>query len=497
MSEVVRDNTSNPVTEYIGNLGVATVSFTFTATNQLGLALSEIDLSLYNSISNDFGNVAVTVGKTGSYDPNFYDQVIVHDGMLSTTPGSLYTIVPDRLLLLDPGQQYVISVRFSFYSSAQLGFSASTAGIDIASESYTDSNGSFSYGRGPQSPTGSYIGRVLAAPAADVAATIVCYAAGTLILTSRGEVPIEALQPGDLLFSPRTLSFVPALWIAHQRVRDPAHQAVRVAAGALGPGKPHTDLITSPNHSLFLDGILVPASALVNGATITWEPRPSIDYHHIECAAHDLVLANGTPSETWLDYGNRYAFDNVDAHHNVLPIRSPLAEAALADLPDHCVPCIQHGPAVIAIRRTVRTRAVELGYTLSGDADLHMVADGARVEPHWVEPSIAAFHVPATTRTLHLVSRAVRAHDLVDTADTRVLGVAVGRIWISGQEVGLDTLEGQPGWSGKEIGDAPFRWTDGAASLPSGAGTIRIEVLRQLQYLAAPVPQDTEAHSAV
>ena len=47
------------------------------------------------------------------------------------------------------------------------------------------------------------------------------------------------------------------------------------------------------------------------------------------------------------------------------------------------------------------------------------------------------------------------------------------------------------------VSDAPFRWTDGAASLPSGAGTIRIEVLRQLQYLAAPVPQDTEAHSAV
>ena len=489
---IVHDNTADPVTDTVG--GFVSVGFSFTASSVPGYGLSEVDLGLYNPLGTNYGNVQVSLhtGYSNAGSSTLADLGSRYDGDLPSSPGSLTAFSLASPLLLQAGAQYVIVVSFSFYSSSLLEFSASTHGIDIAGERYNDSTLARSYGQGPTSPTGSYVARVVEAPSADaaaVSATAVCYAAGTQILTARGEVAIEELHAGDLLFSPRTLSFIPALWIARQRIRDPAHRAVRVAAGALGPGKPHTDLIVSPNHSLFLDTVLVPAFALVNDATITWDPRPSIDYHHIECAAHDLVLANGAPSETWLDYGNRHAFDNAAAAGGIVPIRRPLAEAAPADLPGHCVPCVQHGPAVNTIRRTLRTHAVALGCTLSGDADLHIRADGVRLDARWVEPGIAAFQVPVGARSLHLVSRTVRVQDLVDSGDTRVVGVAVGRIWASGRRVGLGTLEGKPGWWGQETGDAPYRWTDGAATLPSGSRAIRIEVLRQMEYLVAPERQ--------
>lgn len=487
MSDViVRDNTADPVTG--GITGFSVVSFTFTSSSHAGYGLSEIDLGFAYSGGSNYGRLSGGVEVSlGGVSLGY-----VYDTQVPEAPGGLYALVQPAPIALAPFTQYTITVAFSFAAQITLEFSSSTDGIGIAGEGYTRSMLARTYGFGPTSPTGSYVARIMEAPAtanATAIAPVVCYAAGTQILTAHGEVAIEALCAGNLLFSPRTLSFIPALWIARQRVRDPAHRAVRIAAGALGPNKPHTDLVTSPNHSLFLDGILVPAFALINGATVTWDPRPSIDYHHIECATHDLVLANGTPSETWLDYGNRAAFDNAGTHPTIVPLRHPLIEAPSAGLPDHCVPCHQHGPAVDIIRRALRTHALTMGCTLSVDADLHVVADGRRLDPRWVHPSIAAFHVPADASSLHLVSRTLRMLDLAETADTRVLGVAVGRIWASGRRVGLDTLEGQPGWWHQEVGDAPFRWTNGAAALPPGSRSVRVEVLRQLEYLTAPEPQ--------
>ncbi len=146
-----------------------------------------------------------------------------------------------------------------------------------------------------------------------------CFAAGTRIMTARGEVPVETLRAGDMVV---TLGLCgpwlrPVRWVGHRVVecrRHPRPDAVvpvRILAGALGEGVPRRDLVVSPDHALFLEGALVPAIALVDGHGVRRDHGAGrVRYYHVELDAHDVLLAEGTPAESWLDCGNRNQFDN-------------------------------------------------------------------------------------------------------------------------------------------------------------------------------------------
>jgi len=84
---------------------------------------------------------------------------------------------------------------------------------------------------------------------------------------------------------------------------------VRVRAGAFGPGMPVRDLLLSPDHAVFVEGTLIPVRYLVNGASIAQEERDSITYYHVELPAHDVLLAERLPCESYLDTGNRADFE--------------------------------------------------------------------------------------------------------------------------------------------------------------------------------------------
>jgi collagen type I alpha len=147
---------------------------------------------------------------------------------------------------------------------------------------------------------------------------LACFATGTGITTTTGRKPVEALATGERV---PTLSgrLATIRWIG-RRETDLARHArpwevmpVRVRAGALGDGVPLRDLVLSPDHAMLVDGELIPVRHLVNGASIVQETRRRVTYWHIELDRHDAILAEGAPCESYLDTGNRRAFEGQDA----------------------------------------------------------------------------------------------------------------------------------------------------------------------------------------
>ena len=144
--------------------------------------------------------------------------------------------------------------------------------------------------------------------------TVACFAGGTRILTDAGEVEVERLQAGARVVSLLQRQLSKLVWIGRRRLREV--WAVRVRAGAFGPGLPHRDLVLSPDHAVFSDGVLIPVRYLINGVTVAEEFHEQVFYYHVELAEHGVLLAEGLPAESYLDTGNRGAFANGGARES-------------------------------------------------------------------------------------------------------------------------------------------------------------------------------------
>jgi len=148
-----------------------------------------------------------------------------------------------------------------------------------------------------------------------------CFAAGTLISTPTGEIAVEDLRIGDMIRTAQGRD-VPVKWLGHLSFNPlfggAARMPVCIRANALGKGLPHSDLTVTADHALEIDGLLVNAGALVNDTTVQFaklsELPETFTVYHIETEAHDVILANGAPSETFIDMVGRGAFDNYQEY---------------------------------------------------------------------------------------------------------------------------------------------------------------------------------------
>jgi hypothetical protein len=187
-----------------------------------------------------------------------------------------------------------------------------------------------------------------------------CFVEGTRIGTPDGPVAIEHLRIGDLVLT-ASGDARPVRWLGHRRVETGRHPRpiavwpVRVRAGAFGEGQPLRDLWLSPDHAIAVDGVLIPVSALINGRTIVREPRDAVTYWHVELDTHDVVVAEGLACESYLDTGNRAAFDNAGA--TVQLFASFTRNAASVWEQDACAPLVRRGPILAAVRRRLAARA--------------------------------------------------------------------------------------------------------------------------------------------
>jgi hypothetical protein len=143
-----------------------------------------------------------------------------------------------------------------------------------------------------------------------------CFMAGTRIMTALGPVAVEDLVPGCRV---RTVSggLLPLRWLGRAEVSTRFADKlrvlpIRIKAGALGGGLPERDLLVSPCHAMFVGGVLVEAGALVNGQSILREAEvPEVfTYYHVELASHELILAEGAATESFIDQAGRMNFGN-------------------------------------------------------------------------------------------------------------------------------------------------------------------------------------------
>ncbi|MCV6584280.1 MAG: Hint domain-containing protein [Marinibacterium sp.] len=149
---------------------------------------------------------------------------------------------------------------------------------------------------------------------------ITCFFPGTMIATPDGETAVETLAIGDLITTADGRQ-VAVKWVGRQTVStifSPAQRLlpVRFAAGSLGDALPREELTVTADHAMLVDGVLCQAGALVNGADITKpalaEMGETYTVYHIETEAHEIILANGAETETFIDNVTRRVFDNYD-----------------------------------------------------------------------------------------------------------------------------------------------------------------------------------------
>ena len=198
--------------------------------------------------------------------------------------------------------------------------------------------------------------------------TVVCFAEGTRIVTPNGEDAVENLRAGDMVLAMRNgqAGFEALRWVGFMDIAVPRNAVmaaktapILIKAGALAAGMPARDLRVSPDHAMEVDGYLIPAKHLVNGESIVqevWCRR--VRYFHLELDAHGLLLSEGTWSESYLDDGNRHAFNNVALTGLFLDFEAGRSQGQY----DHraCLPVLRQGLKRDVIHGRLALRAEDL-----------------------------------------------------------------------------------------------------------------------------------------
>jgi hypothetical protein len=176
---------------------------------------------------------------------------------------------------------------------------------------------------------------------------IVCFTAGTRIMTARGPVAVEELLPGELVLT-RDNGAQPLRWVGQRHLSynellaRPALQPVRIGPGALGAEGPERSMLVSPQHRVLIEGaraemyfgeseVLVPAKYLTDLAEVTRAlPAEGVTYVHILFDQHEIVLSDGIWTESFQPAERTLSALDQAARDEVLELFPQLAANASA-----------------------------------------------------------------------------------------------------------------------------------------------------------------------
>lgn len=159
-----------------------------------------------------------------------------------------------------------------------------------------------------------------------------CFCAGTRLRTMKGQIgddhgaidqslggqtAVEDIKIGDMVWT-LDRGFQPVRWIGSEQYskgflqKNPNKGAVLIGKGALGHGLPERDLYVSRQHRVLVktklarrlagaDGALIAAHRLIGMPGIHLaETGGGVHYFHLLFDRHEVVLAEGLPTETLL-----------------------------------------------------------------------------------------------------------------------------------------------------------------------------------------------------
>jgi DNA gyrase inhibitor GyrI len=198
-----------------------------------------------------------------------------------------------------------------------------------------------------------------------------CFVIGTRIDTDLGSVPVECLRAGDRARSSfggaRSVTWIGYRHLDCRRHPDPRKVwPVQIVAGAFSDGIPHRSLRISPDHAVFVNDVLIPIKHLINGVSITQVPVDNVTYYHIELSQHDVLLAEGLPTESYLDTGDRSSFANGGKTIRLIPeFSTPSLNAAATWEALGCARLVGYGPELITVRQRLEERACRILSTIA------------------------------------------------------------------------------------------------------------------------------------
>ena len=180
------------------------------------------------------------------------------------------------------------------------------------------------------------------------------------------------------------------------------------------------------------------------------------------------MLAEGAAAETYRDDGNSPRVLNAATRPDTLPM-APFA------------PVLHDHPEVKRIWRKLSARAGRVDLARTDDPDLHLRADGVRLDVEEIEARISRFRLPGPVADLRIVSRSAIPSMLGTEQDQRRLGVALRRSVLA-----QPGLRREVGWDDARLAAAIVHWN---TVYPHRA-------VQHARALGATIPDDLLAHVA-
>lgn len=131
---------------------------------------------------------------------------------------------------------------------------------------------------------------------------IICFSAKTGVQTPQGDRLIETLRVGDHIVT-RDHGPQAIRWIGRKTV--PASGALAPISFAKGTMGNYRDLLVSPQHRMLFkqnagsDEILIPAKRFVDNFHVSIQYGGMVTYVHMLFDRHEVIYANGAPSESF------------------------------------------------------------------------------------------------------------------------------------------------------------------------------------------------------